>query len=220
MNRRIVAALMLTLTGSLQVIGQTKMVEYDLYEQANNKKLKVFNREVNSFSEGDRKGIRFSSREGDGVALLEGLTFSEGTIELDIRGKDVLQQSFVGVGFHAIDGETLDVIYFRPFNFQSADPVRKIHAVQYVSHPAYPWDRLRKEHNGQYEKAITPPPKADEWFHVKIILKYPMVMVYVNNNTEPSLTVTQLSNRKTGQLGLWVGNNSDGDFSNLKVTSN
>jgi len=41
----------------------------------------------------------------------------------------------VGIAFHGSDNKTLDAIYFRPFNFQSTDPVRKIHAVQYVSHP-------------------------------------------------------------------------------------
>jgi Domain of Unknown Function (DUF1080) len=204
-----------TLTG----IGQRNSVKFDLVSLAENKKLEVFNRKVNSFSENEKKGIRFSKDENDGIAWLNGVEFSNGTIELDIRGKDVLQQSFVGLAFHGIDNTTLDAIYFRPFNFQSTDPIRKIHAVQYVSHPDFTWYVLRDKYNGKYEKAVNPQPNGNEWFHVKIIIKYPQVTVFVNGNSEPSLIVEKLNNRKTGKIGLWVGNNSDGDFANLQITT-
>lgn len=34
----------------------------------------------------------------------------------------------------------------------------------------------------------------------------------------PSLEIEQLSNRKNGWLGFWVGHNSDGSFKNLVIT--
>ena len=71
----------------------------------------------------------------------------------DIRGKDVMQQSFVGVAFHGVNNETLDAVYFRPFNFRSDDPVRKVHAVQYISHPNYPWHRITS-YNVCYTKLL------------------------------------------------------------------
>ena len=206
--------LVVTLNGS----GQGRTVKIDLMGMAENRKLEVFNRTVKSFSENDKKGIRFSKNENDGIAWLSGIEFSNGIIELDIRGKDVLQQSFVGLAFHGVDNKTLDAVYFRPFNFQSTDPVRKIHAVQYVSHPDYTWDVLREKFNGKYEKAVNPQPNGNEWFHAKIIIKYPLVTVFVNSNSEPSLSIEKLNNRKTGKIGLWVGNNSDGDFANLQIT--
>lgn len=218
MNTRIIFSSALILIGSLSARGQKKPVAYDLYKLAENHQLKISNRDVSSFSEDGKRGIQFSAKEGDGVAFLDGVIVADGTIELDIKGRDLLQKSFVGVAFHGEDEETLDAIYFRPFNFQSSDPIRKIHSVQYVSHPAYTWNKLRDEHNGKYEKAITPSPKGTDWFHVKIVLKYPLVTVYVNHNPEPSLTIEQLSKRKTGKIGLWVGNNSDGHFSNLQIT--
>jgi len=196
-------------------MGQVNSVKYDLSE---NNKFEVFNRKVTPFSEKDKKGIRFSKNENDGVAWLTSVEFSNGSIELDIRGKDEYQQSFVGVAFHGIDNNTLDAIYFRPFNFQSTDAVRKIHAVQYISQPDYPWQVLREKFNGKYEKAVIPSPNGNEWFHVKIIIKYPEVTVYVNANSEPSLSVEKLNKRTTGKIGLWVGNNSDGDFANLQIT--
>jgi hypothetical protein len=51
------------------------------------------------------------------------------------------------------------------------------------------------------------------------VVNYPLVQVYVNGNTQPSLSIKMLSNTKKGKLGLWVGNNSDGDFANLSVTN-
>lgn len=200
-------------------IAQVSSVIYDLYSLFENNKLEVFNRKVVPFSEKDKKGIRFSKNENDGIAWLRHVIFSNGIIEIDIRGKDEFQQSFVGIAFHGIDNNTLDAIYFRPFNFQSTDSVHKIHAVQYISQPDFPWEVLREKFNGKYEKAIIPPPDGNEWFHAKIVIKYPQVTVYVNGNLEPSLNVEKLNNRTSGKIGLWVGNNSDGDFANLQIMS-
>jgi hypothetical protein len=40
----------------------------------------------------------------------------------------------------------------------------------------------------------------------------------VNDIAAPVMDVKQLSDRKTGWIGVWVGNTSDGDFANLKIT--
>lgn len=202
---------------ALNVFGQEKPVRYNLSELSKKNKLQVYNREVSTFSEKGKNGIRFSQKDLDGIAWLEGVAFANGTIEVDIKGKDVLQQSFVGVAFHGADDKTFDAVYFRPFNFQVSDSVRRMHAVQYVSLPDFDWQRLRKEQNGQYEKAITPAVNPKEWFHVKIVVQHPQVSVYVNGESKASLQIGQLSKRQTGKLGLWVGNMSDGDFANLSV---
>jgi hypothetical protein len=210
------AALVFLLT--INVTGQGNTTKFDLFKMFENNNLDIFNRKVITFSENDKKGIRFLKNENDGIAWLKDMEFSNGIIELDIRGKDILQQSFVGIAFHGKDNTTLDAIYFRPFNFQSDDPVRKIHAVQYVSHPDYTWNVLRDKFNGKYEKAVIPPPSGNEWFHVKVIVKSPLVTVFVNGNPQPCLSVEKLNSRKTGKIGLWVGNTSDGDFANLQIT--
>jgi len=201
------------------LFAQSKSTRYDLYDLAKNGKMQVSNRELTTILENDKKAIKFSEHEGDGVAWLNGVTFSNGTIELDIKGKDVLQQSFVGVAFHGVDEKTLDAVYFRPFNFRTTDSVRHIHMVQYVSHPTYTWDKLRNEQNGKYEKAISPVPDPNEWFHARIVVDFPHVRVYVNNNQTPSLEVQLLDDRKDGKIGLWVGNNSGGEFANLTITN-
>src|SRR5207249_1314649 len=141
------------------------------------------------------------------------------TIEPDLaalaEGNDVQQQSFVGVAFHGVDGTTYDAIYFRPFNFRAVDPARRIHAVQYISHPTYTWQKLRTEQLGKFEQAVNPVPDPNAWFHVRVVVASPRVSVFVGDAKEPSLVVDQLSDRKKGLIGLWVGNNSGGDFANF-----
>ncbi|PYP01273.1 MAG: hypothetical protein DMD25_12930 [Gemmatimonadetes bacterium] len=192
-----------------EVAGQQQAIEPE--------GLKVFNRSVSSLSDGARKGVRLSEHAGDGVAYLQGVEFTNGTIELDVRGKDVPQQSFVGVAFHGVDGTTYDAIYFRPFNFRAEDPARRGHAVQYIAQPIYPWQKLRAEQPGKYERAIDPVPDPNAWFHVRVVVTSPKVSVFVDDAKEPSLVIDQLSNRKKGLVGLWVGNNSGGDFANVKI---
>ena len=85
---------------------------------------KVHNREVTTGSEGARKLLRLDEREGDGVAWWPDLVMADGTVEVQIRGKDVMQRSFVGVAFHGVDEKTYDAVYFRPFNFRAPDPAR------------------------------------------------------------------------------------------------
>ena len=181
------------------------------------KDVQVFNRSVSALSDGTRKGVRLNEQPGEGVAYLKGIEFSNGTIEFDVRGKDVQGQSFVGVAFHGLDSTTYDAIYLRPFNFRTEDPARHSHAVQYVSQPAYPWQRLRTERPGVFEQPVSPPPDPNGWFHVRVVVASPKVSVFVGDAKQPSLVVTQLSDRTKGLVGLWVGNGSGGDFADLKI---
>ena len=200
------------------LFAQRKPIEPDLASLADSGKLVVFNRQASKFVDGGRQGVRMSEAPNDGVAYVPGLEFSNGTIEMDIRGKDVQQQSFVGVAFHGVDGTTYDAVYFRPFNFRTDDQARRIRAVQYVSHPAYPWQKLRADSPGTYEKGLNPPPDPNAWFHARIVVASPKVTVYVGSANEPSLVVDQLSDRRKGLVGVWVGNTSGGDFANLRTT--
>jgi len=179
---------------------------------------KVSNREMQPLTDGSRQGLRLDARPGDGGAWWPDVQFGDGTIELDVRGNDKPQQSFVGVAFHGDDKNGFDAIYFRPFNFRAATDVGRSHSVQYVSHPAYTWDKLRAESPGRYEAAILAPPDPNAWFRARIEVAYPSIRVFVNSATAPVLEVKQLSDRKTGWVGVWVGNNSDGAFANLVIT--
>jgi len=178
---------------------------------------KLVNRSAVVIDKDGATAVRLEGEGGTGLIKLENVTFGDGAIEFDARGKNEVQRSFLGVAFHGADVGTYDAVYFRPFNFRSADAARRLHAVQYVAEPAYPWDRLRSEHPGAYEKPIVPAPDPEGWFHVRIVVAAPEVSVYVNRAAEPSLVVTQLSDRRRGWIALWVSV-SGGDFANLTIT--
>jgi hypothetical protein len=152
-----------------------------------------------------------------GVVWCKEIHFTEGTIDIDLRGKNVFLQSFLGIAFHGRDISTYDVLYFRPFNFRHADSLRRKWSVQYMSLPDFPYDSLRKEHPLVYENAVTPVPEPDAWFHAKIVIRGNWITVYVNQSIQPSLHVRLLNNRTGGMLGLWDDDLS-GDFANLTIT--
>jgi len=178
----------------------------------------LINRTATKITEEGKKGIRLSEGPNEGVMILKEYEFANGTIEMDIKGKNVVQQSFVGLVFHGIDSSTYDAIYFRPFNFINPDTSRRSRAVQYISMPNYPWEKLRQDFPGKYENRVAPVPNPDEWFHFKISISGKQIKVYVNNAAKPCLEVEKLTNSKTGGLALWVGNNSGAAFANLKIT--
>ncbi|MFC5408757.1 hypothetical protein ACFPMF_05530 [Larkinella bovis] len=203
---------------TIHVASAQKTRTFNLARLAQQNGLRLENRKLQTLIDG---GVRLTDagKSGAGVAWVENLTFSEGAIEVDIRGKDAFQQSFVGVAFYGSGGQTYDAIYFRPFNFRAEEPVRRRHAVQYISMPDYDWPRLRKDFPDQYENAINPQLDPTGWFHVRIVVDKELIQVFVDHNLSPSLRVKKLTGRQTGQVGLWVGTGSDGDFANLKITT-
>lgn len=159
------------------------------------------------------------SVEDNWVVVLNNIEFTNGVIEFDALGQsDPPQSNFLGIAFRVVDEETYDAVYFRPFNFRADDVERKAHAVQYISHPKYRWFDLRKDKPGQYERPIVPAPDGDTWFHAKIVIERPKVSVYVNAAKKTSLVVEELSDRKDGSVGLWLGPGQGGYFANLKIT--
>lgn len=177
---------------------------------------RVHNRAVEAVP--DRPGaVRLDARPHDGVLWLVGSQFADGAIELEVRGADRPGQSFVGVAFRGVDDSTYDAVYFRPFNFRPPDAVRRGRAVQYISHPAHPWHRLRERHPGRFEAAVLPVPDPNGWFRARVEIQGNRVQVFVNGATDPCLSVTALSDRAGGRVGLWVGAGSAGDFANLRL---
>jgi len=172
-------------------------------------------RVVNRIMTKDTSGVHLNEGPGVGIAWITNKDFSNGTIEFDAKGKNKLQQSFVGIAFHGINDSTYDAVYFRPFNFQVPELSRRGHSVQYISLPAYDWSLLRQEYPGKYENEIDVTTDPNKWFHVKIIVSSPEVSVYVNG--QQCLNVSQLSTQKKGMIGYWVGNGSAGDWKNLSV---
>jgi hypothetical protein len=189
----------------------------DLGQQLTAGKLKAVNREVTPAS-GDRLAIHVSEKEGPGVVWLAGSDFAEGTIELEVKGRDLLGRSFLGVAFHGKEDNTYEAVYVRPFNFRADDPARHQHAVQYMASPDFDWPRLRKEFAEEFENPVDPSVVPTDWVPLRVVVKGPTVQIFVGAVKAPTLEARKLGTLTRGMLGLWVGNGSDGDFRNLRVT--
>ncbi len=195
-----------------------KPIQPDLGRLAGGQGVQLFNRTLTAQKEGERTIARLDARPGDGGALLEGVQLGDGVIEVDLRGKDVAQQSFLGIAFHVVDWTTYDAVYFRPFNFRAAGQEQRSHSVQYISQPVNTWQKLRAERPGQFEKAVDPPPDPGSWFHARIVLARSKVEVFVNRASTPSLVVDDLGEARSGGVALWAGNGSDGAYAGLVIT--
>ena len=196
--------------------AQAPVQKIDLAERLTAGKLRAVNRDAPA--PGSGRGIHVGEKAGPGVIWIEGTDFSEGTIELEVRGRDVPQQSFVGVAFHGKDDNTYEGVYLRPFNFRNQDAARRENAVQYISVPDYDWPRLRKEFPGEFENPVDPSVAPTEWVPLRIVVSSKNVQVYAGAVTSPTLDVRRLGTLERGLIGLWVGNNSGGDFANLRIT--
>lgn len=200
-----------------QPAGQDQAARVDLAQALSGGKLTVVNRQATAL-EGDRSGIHLDARQGKGIAWVQGSDFGEGTIEVDIRGRDAFQRSFVGVAFHRTDDTTYEAVYLRPFNFRSEDPVRRQHAVQYIADPDYDWPRLRKEFPEEFENPVDQSIEPTGWVAVRLVVKADTIQVFVGPGASPALEVRRLAKNDRGMIGLWTGNNSEGDFANLRYT--
>jgi len=181
--------------------------------------VRTVNRTQTVGQENGRSIIRLDAKAGNGFAVVQGPAFSEGTIDLLVRGEDVAQQSFVGVAFGIQNDSTFEVVYLRPFNFRTPDTARAKRAVKYASPPTWDWPRLRAESPGKYEKPVLPIPDPNGWVPLRLVVTPTQVSVYANGGAEPDLVVQRLGEPKPGPVALWVGNNSRGDFADLKVTA-
>jgi hypothetical protein len=156
--------------------------------------------------------------ESQGIIFLKKVKFREGTIELDLRGNNDFQNSFLGIAFHTQDTSRYEVVYFRPFNFNSTDSIRKAHAIQYMNLPDFRWDKLRASHPGNYESAANPAPEANDWFHVKIVVADDWITVYLNHAATPSLTIKSLNPVRSGGIALWSDPEAlKGQFADLYI---
>jgi hypothetical protein len=162
--------------------------------------------------------------EGDHLALLNGVEFSNGTIEVDIAGEPApgagaAARGFVGVAFRVQpDRKTYDCFYIRPTNGRADDQERRNHAVQYISHPTYTWSKLRQETPSRYEAYADMLPS--EWVHLKIEVDGVKARLYVNNATQPTLLVNDLKTGPSarGQVGIWFEGSTIAHYADLKVT--
>ena len=161
-------------------------------------------------------------RDGNASANLRDVSFHNGSIEVDVAGSPAAAagegaRGFIGVSFRvSSDGSRYENFYIRPTNGRAADQLRRNHSVQYISSPAWPWERLRKETPGVYESYADMIP--GEWTHLKLVVNGVEASLFVGNAPQPCLLVHDLKLGDTpGGVALWIGPGTEGYFRNLVI---
>jgi hypothetical protein len=162
--------------------------------------------------------------QADSLVMLPVADFHDGTIELMVSGEpgpgaNAGARGFVGVAFRATpDGKTTEAFYLRPSNGRAEDQERRNHAVQYVSHPDWTWDRLRKETPSRYESYVDLVP--GRWTRMRVEVAGAKARLFVDGAEQPVLIVNDLKRGAdaTGGVGLWIGPGTIARFAEVSVT--
>jgi hypothetical protein len=159
----------------------------------------------------------------DHLALVDGLEFTDGTIEVDLAGEPAAgaaggARGFVGVAFRVQpDRKIYDCFYLRPTNGRSDDQERRNHTAQYISHPEHTWSALREKTPSRYESYVDIQPAT--WIHVKIVVAGDKARLFVNHQEQPTLIVNDVKSGAAakGSVALWFEGSTVAHYANLKI---
>ncbi len=157
------------------------------------------------------------------LAVLEGVEFTSGVIEAEIAGAVTPgaaegARGFAGIAFRlSNDLRTYDAFYLRPTNGRAEDQERRNHALQDVSHPDWPWFRLRKETPSRYESYADLVP--GEWTSIRIEVRGDRARLFVHGHEQPALLVNDVKTGAQGKgaVALWLGPGTVAHFRTLSV---
>ncbi len=172
--------------------------------------------------------LRVVEREqaaSEALVVVDATDFEDGVIEVELAGaprSDAREgmRGFVGVAFRLEEGPShrYECFYIRPTNGRAEEQIRRNHSTQYVSHPEYPWHRLRKESPGVYESYVDLEEGA--WTKVKIEVDGTQAKLYVHGASQPALVVNDLKKGASrGAVALWIAEGTEGHFRNLKIVA-
>ncbi|MFL6437131.1 MAG: family 16 glycoside hydrolase [Terriglobales bacterium] len=156
-------------------------------------------------------------------ALVKGVTFRDGTIEVDLAGQPAADagagaRGFIGIAFRLQSDGSYEYIYLRPTNGRADDQVRRNHSTQYASYPNFGFDRSRQEAPEKYESYVDLQPGV--WTKYKIEVEGRRARLYVNGAEQPCLVVNDMKlEPREGGVALWIEPGTEGYFSNLKITA-
>lgn len=142
-------------------------------------------------------------RLNSGAAVLKDVTFSDGTIEVDVN---TVGRGMPGIAFRRQDDDNFELLYLRP------DPsCPAFHAcIQYTprTHGATLWDLFP-----QYQTRA--PLRENGWNHIKMVVAGRRMNVFVNDAASPTLVVGRLEgDALKGGLRL----QGPATFANLVIT--
>jgi len=157
------------------------------------------------------------------LVVIEGLEFANGIIEVEVAGEPAPgagsgARGFVGIAFRVQpDMQTYDAFYLRPTNGRAEDQERRNHSAQYISHPDWPWFRLRRETPSKYESYVDLEPGV--WTKIEISVRGNRARLHVHDQEHPTLIVNDLKSGESGKGGiaLWLGPGTVAHFRSLVV---
>ena len=213
-----VAALALALT-SFAASAQT-------FQLQSTEGLELINVKADVTTHRGRKAVHLTEHvkegtSGETVAILSTSDFQDGVIEAEIAGTPAAgaaegARGFVGIAFRVQGTSQYEAFYLRPTNGRAEDQLRRNHATQYVSHPDYPWHRLRKENPGVYESYVDLVP--GEWTKIRIVVSGKQARLFVHGADQPALIVNDLKHGESrGKIALWIGSGTAAWFSNVVI---
>lgn len=156
-------------------------------------------------------------------AVIKDVRFRDGTIEVDVAGQPAAgagegARGFIGIAFRLQSDGRYEYIYLRPTNGRADDQVRRNHSTQYSSHPDFDFARARQQAPEKYESYVDLQPGV--WTRYKIEVDGRKARLYVHGAEQPCLVVNDLKlDPREGGVALWVGPETEGYFSNLKITA-
>lgn len=165
------------------------------------------------------------SEQLETLVLIPEISFMDGVIEIEVSGESApgaiaQARGFVGLAFRVQKGEhyAYECFYLRPTNARADNQIQRNHSLQYISHPEFPWHRLRKETPEKYESYVDMLP--GEWIKLKIEVSGTTAKFYVGGAKQPNLVVNDLKRGDSeGGLALWMHSSTLAHFRNLVVHS-
>jgi len=235
--------LAVALVGLTSIAGPTAALAQARNRLSTTEGLRTLNTAVESVTFKGKPGVRVTvspelgrrpeylnfTLQPEQLVRIEGLEFSNGTIEAEIAGAPAEAaftgaRGFVGIAFRLREDrakdslQTYDAFYLRPTNGRVDDQERRNHTAQYISHPSWTWNRLRTETPSKYEAYVDITP--DTWTPIRIEVDGTKARLYVNGQSQPTLIVNDVKSgpTATGAIALWIGPGTVGHFRNLVVT--
>ena len=157
---------------------------------------------------------------GEAYAAVNGPTFHNGEIELEMAGQPAGgaiagARGFIGIAFRMKDGR-FEYIYLRPTNGRADDQVRRNHSVQYSAYPDFGYDVSRAQAPEKYESYVDLEPGV--WTRYRIAVEGTKARLFVHGAAQPCLIVNDLKlGDSTGGVALWIGPGTEGYFSGLQI---
>ena len=167
--------------------------------------------------------VTMEGQDHEGLALLPGTDFLDGTIEADLALKSKMPPGvrfpgFVGIAFRVrADASHYELFYVRPGNSDAPDQAMRNHSVQYTAAPDYGWYRLRREWPSVYESHADL--SFETWTKIRIEVAGRAAKIFLNGSSKASLVVDGLKGEDLhGAVGLWSYTDEEAYFSNVRIT--